>query len=167
MLTDVKKITEYLKKLGVTEGFTIRTDERELGIVDTSANTGITYTEPLQVQFGRIGGHFSVTGEEKSANVPVLSFKGFPHTVTGCFSLYGSDFRNMAGIEHELKYVGDDIVLNHDSTNILGLLTIGGEGKFDIDRGPVDKIMNKYREHGDSISAQDELLDAGLKAQAS
>jgi hypothetical protein len=43
---------------------------------------------------------------------------------------------------------------------------IKGITHIDIDEGPIDAIMNKYVGTGDILSAQDELIDAGLFDQA-
>jgi hypothetical protein len=50
-------------------------------------------------------------------------------------------------------------------THILGLLLIEGITHITIS-GPIDRIMNKYLGTGDILSAQDELIDAGLTDQA-
>jgi hypothetical protein len=170
MLTDPIQINEYLTKelipnqsSGVLSEFAI---DPATGIVNLLTTAGFQYKGPLKVQFGHCKGHFSVNNTPPSADDPELSFKGFPHTITGCLSLYGSNFNTLSGIEREVRFVGEDIVVNQGSTHILGLLTIGGAGKFDIDRGPIDKIMNKYKESQDTLAAQDELIDAGFLEQA-
>lgn len=162
MLTDSNQIATYLKTLGIESGFSIRVTDGSTVVDLNNEDNGIVYREPLRVQFGRVNGHFSVKGDETTPDTPKTSFVGFPHTITGCLSLFGSDFKNLSGIDKEIKFIGQEIVLNNDSTHMLGLLQIGGTGKFDIDRGVLNKIMNKYRDSQDVLSAQDELLDAGM-----
>lgn len=166
MLTDRHHIEAYLKKLGIESGYSIRHIDNQ-ALVDVHSEASIVYEEPLRVKFGRVEGHFSIkSNSTMPVNDVILSFVGFPHTITGCFSLFGSDFKNMSGVEREVKFVGQEIVLNPDATHILGMLMIGGSGNFDVDRGTTDTIMNKYRNSQDILSAQDELLDAGLKDAA-
>lgn len=159
MLTDPSDIEDYLRnKLGLTNEYKLN----EKGEVDIAGLVAITYKEPLQVQFGRVEGHFALTLEDNCSDLPVPSFQGFPHHVSQCFSLFRSGFKDMSGIEKVVKFVGEDIVLEPDAIHVLGIAAIGGHGKIDFDRGAADKIFNEHRISHDVLTVQDALLDAGL-----
>lgn len=84
----------------------------------------------------------------------------------GCsvsYSLLGPAFLSLSHIHKMLPTVRGTITCTSPVTHILGLLLIEGVTNINIDNdGPIDKIMNKYLETKDVISAQDELLDAGF-----
>jgi hypothetical protein len=158
MLTDHKKIHLWLKDHHVVDPNSyIITD----GVVNTTAGITINGCIDLPVRFGTIGGNFGFTGLSFTE-----SFEVFPHTIEGHFSMYTAKNNSMHDLYKVLKHIKGSMVVNNESTHLLGLLLIEGVTKLDIDRGPIDTILNKYLGTGDILSAQDELIDAGFIDQA-
>jgi hypothetical protein len=155
---DHVSIEEWLRRNNVKR-FTIQQN----GIIDVDANVNLeSYQETtLPYQFGKVTGHFYCYGSY------LASFENFPSHIGGTLHLYNSHIYSFHGINHAIKYVGGNIDTNDTATHILGMLLIDGLQHVVMDDGgPIDVIMNKYVRTGDIISAQDELIDAGFKAQA-
>ena len=122
------------------------------------ANTNLT---SLRGSLQFVGGNFNCY----STNI--TSLEGAPQSVGGSFECYASkNLRSFHDIHKQIKHIGGHFFGGHTSTHLLGLLLIDGITEIDIDGGPVDKILNKYVGTGDIISAQDEMIDAGLIDQA-
>jgi hypothetical protein len=162
MITDPAEIQKWLfqramMRRGSPNDYTVTPD----GVVNSNSDMYLQRCEGIPIQLGTINGNFSFAGTSSAD-----SFEGFPHTIKGHFSLYTSKINSVTGIDKVIKCINGDIVLNHNSTHLLGLLLIQGVNKIDVDRGPVDVILNKYLGTGDILSAQDELIDAGFIDQA-
>ena len=131
-------------------------------VVDVKGSVDLESTDRtiLPVQFGYVDGNFDCYGSA------LKSLRGFPNRIGGNLYLYDSHIYSLHGIEKIITHIGGGIVINPTVTHLLGLLLIE-LGEFSIDdNGPLDEIMNKYKNTGDILAAQDELLDAGFKAQA-
>lgn len=134
----------------------------EQGVINTNQSVSLVdYQEStLPFQFGVVDGNFDCY------NARLTSFTGFPHKITGSLYLYDSHIYSLHNIHKTVKFIGERFASNDSVTDILGLLLIGGLQSVQLDVGPIDDIMNKYVGTGDILAAQDELIDAGLKAQA-
>jgi hypothetical protein len=138
----------------------------------------------LPVQFGHVKDDFRISGTQ------ITSLKGSPQSIGGnfyCFSTsissleyaprriggsihcHGTLITSLSGVDKMIKYVNDCFLCNV-STHMLGLVLIKGMRRVSIaDDNPSDalyQIMNRYVGTGDILSAQDELIDAGLIDQA-
>jgi hypothetical protein len=108
-----------------------------------------------------------VTGKFSCGSSPLISLKGVPYYIGGNFSCTGTNITSLAGVDKIIKHVGGIFFCPEHAIHLLGLLLIQGITEFNIDAGgPIDNIMDKYVGTGDILSAQDELIDAGLTDQA-
>ena len=152
------EIKEWLDKHEI-RNYTIRPD----GIVDVDSNLDLSQVRDkiLPVQFGK------VSGRVYCGHAQLTSLQGAPQYVGGDFSCWQIKMLSYSGIDKNIKRI-DGIFLGHeDATHLLGLLLVKGIKQILINNsGPTDKIMNKYLGTGDILSAQDELIDAGLFDQA-
>ena len=136
----------------------------------------------LPVQFGKVDGSFwcnmapltSLQGSPQEVghdfwcnNTKITSLVGVPQYIGGRFACFQTRKISLSGIDKMIKYIGGEVSCGKEATHILGLLLIEGITHFDIDSGgPIDTIFNTYLGTGDILSAQDELIDAGLIDQA-
>jgi hypothetical protein len=138
----------------------------------------------IPFQFGYVSDNFSVSncsqlkslrgsphtvgGDFQFNSTPVSSLEGIPEIIGGILVMDNTPkLRSLSGIDKHIKEIRGQLWCSSTVTHILGLILINGLKAVDIDsRGPIDRIMNKYLGTGDIISAQDELIDAGLKDQA-
>jgi hypothetical protein len=151
------KIKKWLDAQGI-QNYTIRPD----GIVDCTGGIQLNNIKSIRVplQFGKVLGSF------RCGSSPGTDLHWLPEYVGGHFDCSGTDLISLSGIDKTIKYIGGGFFGNERQTHLLGLLLIKGITLFRIDKGPLDDIMNKYVGTGDILSAQDELIDAGLIDQA-
>jgi hypothetical protein len=159
MLHTHEEIKVWLDDHNITT-YTIRPD----GIVDVDGNLILRNVaeSSIPVQFGRVTGYF------RCANTNLISLKGAPYSVVGggvfCSQ---TKIKSLSGVDKIIKEMDGVFMCNAAVTHLLGLLLIKGVVHISIDNGgPIDKIFNKYVGTGDILSAQDELIDAGLIDQA-
>ena len=161
------KIKQWLDQHEI-KNYTIRPD----GIVDVDGRVALTGDVlvgnensrliTLPIQFGKVNGVFSCAG-----CVKLKSIKGFPQYVMNNLYCDATNITSLSGIDKIIKQISGGFYCDAGVTHILGLLLIKGITKIDIDQGhTIDQIMNKYLGTGDILSAQDELIDAGLIDQA-
>ena len=141
--------------------------------------------EYLPFQFRKVEGSFTISGSPHLVNL-----KGSPDFVGKSFSAIncpnlrtpdfapmhcGLDFRihgsvkTFHNINSYVKHIGRVLTASNDTTNLLGILFIEGIRHINIDDGgPIDSILNKYMKmpYKDLHKCQEEMLDAGLSAQA-
>jgi hypothetical protein len=141
------------------KNYTIRPD----GIVDVNGSVHVKEFKgtTLPIQFGNVAEFFSCRGTY------LTSLQGMPSVIGGSFNCENTHISSLSGIDKIIKHIGKKFACRKITTHILGLLLIEGIILIDVDgNGPIDKIMNKYVGTGDILSAQDELINAGLIDQA-
>ena len=157
---DIAIIEDWLYQFNIKTG-TYKIDPLS-GAVAVRGNVCLDYCQlaQLPLQFEDVSGSFSCQWSD------LTSLKGFPRWMAGSLRIRSSQIQSLHGIEKVIEHVGNTIELNSTTTHILGILLIN-VGHISIDDGgPIDTIMNRYKNTGDVISAQDELIDAGFKDQA-
>jgi hypothetical protein len=164
MLQTHIEIEKWLKS-HYFQNYTIRPD----GVVDVNQRiylTGVKETI-LPVQFGITTESFIFS------SAMITSLHGLPQVVHGDFDCSSTQIRSLSGIDKIMKECTGVFMCAHQATHLLGVLLIPGITKFNNGGGQSQKgnqsvyaIMNRYIGTGDILSAQDELIDAGLIDQA-
>jgi hypothetical protein len=142
------------------------------GVVDVNDNVMFHYDNgkfdpksivTIPIKFGIVTGSFSYY------RTSVSSIKSAPSIIGGSFHCNNSNITSLSGVDKIVKQIRGRFIGDENQTHLLGLLLIPGITTFrinDTSIGLIDKIMNKYLGTGDILSAQDELIDAGLIDQA-
>jgi hypothetical protein len=169
MLTDHNEIREWIIKNtsadsypAVLPDFIVRLD----GVVDI-VRGGIEIlsvaSATIPVQFGNVKGNFRV----QYANIKSLDW--LPSYIDrGFLDISINHTHSLSGIDKVVKHVAGEVFPAAHSTHMLGLLLIDGVTHIGSvsSNDPVYRILNRYVGTGDILSAQDELIDAGLIDQA-
>lgn len=112
-----------------------------------------------------VGSPRRVDGSANFVDSPVVSLEGVPEHIGKQLGLHDTSIYNLHGIDKLVKYMRF-FSCNDGTSQVLGLLLINGLIRVQVGPKAVDDILTKYLGTGDILSAQDELIDAGLKAQA-
>ena len=167
------------------ENYTIRSD----GVVNVDGRVDLSHIKELTlpVQFGKVTGKFDVcssfltslkgvpeivVGDFNCGGTHISSLEYAPQFVGGYFSCYNTYITSLSGVDKRIKQLNGTFYCVENATHLLGILLIKGITDFEFShRGGqcdvvVSQIINKYLGTGDILSAQDELIDAGLVDQA-
>jgi hypothetical protein len=175
-----QKIIKWLYGLHIQK-YTIRLD----GVVDVNGDVDLYgfQGKTLPIRFGNVSGFFncsssnltSLIGSHQSVGgyftcfqTKVSSLEGAPQYVGGNFFCNSTKILSLHNIHKQVKHIGGyfNCTATGNVTHLLGLLLIDGPTEFDVERGLINDILNKYVGTGDILSAQDELIDAGFIDQA-
>jgi hypothetical protein len=178
-----QKSAQFLKEYRIP-GCIIASD----GTISKTGSVDLIYFpgDRLPVQFGSVSGDFDahdipltsmigfptrVGGSLRLNQTPINSLDGIPRIIGRDLHLVDTDIHSLSGISKLVESIGGKVIIGSTQTHLLGLLVISGVKQIIINSlmnvsDPVAKILNKYVGTGDTISAQDELLDAGFTDRA-